>query len=127
MLCPGLGGATFLDLNAAVVGLCQASNSTGGKHAKRRMPALPVVEDLEVLEDRVGELNPSLWLHSHNWTETRTPTEAEFADLLARENLDGNYYFGVPDNGLASAYRPTNNGHSLCVSRAKVGMDISWQ
>lgn len=28
-----------------------------GKHAKRRVAALAVVEDLEVLEDRVGELD----------------------------------------------------------------------
>ena len=58
-----------------------------GKHAKCRVTALAVMEDLEVLEDRVRQLHPS----------PPAPTVQEFDLHPAPERLDHGVMEATPD------------------------------
>ena len=58
---PGFGGVAFLDSGCLAVGVDVVQfKFDRGQHAETGVPSPAVVEHLDVLEDRVRELDPGL-------------------------------------------------------------------
>ncbi len=57
--CPRFHGGGFLESRRPPF-VVPSFKLDGGKHAKRRVSTLAIVKDLQVLEDRIGQLDPGL-------------------------------------------------------------------
>src|SRR5689334_22808587 len=56
VMCSGLGGVGLLERGSGCGWCCLEFVLGGAEHAQDRMPPLTVVEDFQVIEDRIGQL-----------------------------------------------------------------------